>query len=165
MARAIRPDGSTKEKTKPNKEKTKKVIMMKEMTKSLPESMNLPVEILVKIFNCLRNQDIRCGVSLACRNFYEICQEESLVPVKDLCIYGDKKHQGFWTARPSYGLRDFESVAEIIIRSKKLTALKFKSVNLETANALLRIAFHACPKLTHVEIEEISDMYPKVYSK
>ena len=48
---------------------------------------------------------------------------------------------------------------------KKLTALKFKSVNLETANALLRIAFHACPKLTHVEIEEISDMYPTVYSK
>ena len=130
----------------------------------------IPVEIWAKILNylpyiCVYEDNITCELSLVCKKFEEICQSESLVPVKDLCIYGDKKHQGFWTARPSYGLRDFESVAEIIIRSKKLTALKFKSVNLETANALLRIAFHACPKLTHVEIEEISDMYPTVYSK
>ena len=126
----------------------------------------IPVEIWAKILNylpyiCVYEDNITCELSLVCKKFEEICQSESLVPVKDLCIYGDKKHQGFWTARPSYGLRDFESVAEIIIRSKKLTALKFKSVNLETAKALMRIAFYACPKLTHVEIEEISDMYPK----
>ena len=45
---------------------------------------SLPVEVLVKIFNYLPNQDIRCGVSLACKMFYEICRDESLVPVKDL---------------------------------------------------------------------------------
>ena len=36
------------------------------------------------------NQDIRCEVSLACKWFYELCEDESLVPVKDLCIFGDK---------------------------------------------------------------------------
>ena len=156
MARAIRPDGSTKEKTKPNKEKTKKVIMMKEMTKSLPESMNLPVEILVKIFNCLRNQDIRCGVSLACRNFYEICQEESLVPVKDLCIYGDKNF--------FYRLRDFGVLFDIIQKSKNLTSLKMKGLNLVSANILAKRALKNCPKLRHLQIAEtpkmpISELY------
>ena len=67
--------------------------MMKGMTESLPELLDLPVEILVKIFNFLPNRDIRCGVSLACTKFQEICQDESLVPVKDLCIYGDKKQR------------------------------------------------------------------------
>ena len=63
--------------------------MMKEASKSAPEELKaLPVEVLVKIFNFLPNRDIRCGVSLACKRFYEICQDESLVPVKDLCIYG-----------------------------------------------------------------------------
>ena len=146
MARIRRPDGSTKEKTKPNKEKTKKVIMMKEMTKSLPESMNLPVEILVKIFNCLSNQDIRCGVSLACRNFYEICQEESLVPVKDLCIYGDKNF--------FYRLRDLEVLSDIIEKSKNLTSLKLYGLNLNTANILVKNALNACPKLIQLLITE-----------
>ena len=149
MARAIRPDGSTKEKTKPNKEKTKKVIMMKEMTKSLPESMNLPVEILVKIFNCLSNQDIRCGVSLACRNFYEICQEESLVPVKDLCIYGGDK-----TICYNLRLRDFEVLSDIMEKSKNLTSLKLYGLNLNTAKILVKSALNACPKLIQLLITE-----------
>ena len=108
---------STKEKTNLIKEKTKKALM-KEMTKSLPELMDLPVEVLVKIFNFLPNHDIRCGVSLTCKNFYELCQDESLVPVKDLCIYGDKKH--------FYHLRDIEAVSDIIVQSKNLTSLKIK---------------------------------------
>ena len=83
---------------------------MKEMTKSLPELMDLPVEVLAKIFNFLSNQDIRCGVSLACKRFYEICRDESLVPIKDLCIFGDKKC--------FYRLRDIEAVSEIIVQSK-----------------------------------------------
>ena len=66
------------------------MMMMKEKAKSLAD---LPVEILAKIFNFLPNQDIRCGVSLVCKEFYEICQDESLVPVKDLCIYGDKNNE------------------------------------------------------------------------
>ena len=149
MARAIRPDGSTKEKTNAIKEKTKKAIMMKEMTKSLPESMNLPVEILVKIFNCLRNQDIRCGVSLACRNFYEICQEESLVPVKDLCIYGGDK-----TICYNLFLRDFEVLSDIIEKSKNLTSLKLYGLNLNTANILVKSALNTCPKLIQLLITE-----------
>ena len=46
---------STTEKTSPIKEKTKKV-MMKGMTESLPELLDLPVEVLVKIFNFLPNR-------------------------------------------------------------------------------------------------------------
>ena len=64
-------------------------MMMKKTTKSLiVELEDLPVEVLVKIFNYLSNRNIRCGVSLVCKRFQEICQDESLVPVKDLCIYG-----------------------------------------------------------------------------
>ena len=127
--------------------------MMKEMTKSLPESMNLPVEILVKIFNCLSNQDIRCGVSLACRNFYEICQEESLVPVKDLCIYGGDK-----TICYNLRLRDFEVLSDIIEKSKNLTSLKLYGLNLNTANILVKSALNACPKLSHLQIAETPKM-------
>ena len=57
----------------------KKESMMNETTKSL---MDLPVELLVEIFKFLPNHDIRCGVSLACKMFYETCQE--FFPVKDL---------------------------------------------------------------------------------
>ena len=69
--------------------------MTKEITKSAAELEAMPIdvrampnEILMKIFNFLPNHDIRRGVSLVCKKFYEICQDESLVPVKDLCIYG-----------------------------------------------------------------------------
>ena len=120
--------------------------MMKETTKSLA----LPVEVLVKIFNFLPNHDIRCGVSLVCQKFYKICQDESLVPVKDLVIHGDKQL--------SYGLRDFEAVSDIIVRSKTLTSLKIKALNLETAKQLVRIALQSCPKLIHLETIETPQM-------
>merc|ERR1712072_133888 len=99
--------------------------LMKEKTKPLPELKYLPVEVLAKIFNFLPNHDIRCGVSLACKKFYEICQDESLVPVKDLCIYGHpedgkSKEKG----KQCYSLRNFEAVSDIITRSKNLTLLK-----------------------------------------
>ena len=131
---------------------------MKEMTKSLPTwpipallpIPALPVEVLAKIFNFLANEDIRCGVSLACTEFYEICQDESLVPVTDLCIYGDKNR--------SYFLRDIEAVSDIIIQSKNLTCLKMKGLNLITANILLSIALDACPKLIELEIAETPEM-------
>ena len=69
--------------------------MMKGMTESLPELLDLPVEVLVKIFNFLPNHhhDIRCGISLTCKKFHEICQDESLVPVKDLCLFGQPFNQ------------------------------------------------------------------------
>ena len=47
---------------------------------------DMPNEILVKIFNFLPNHDVRFGISLACKRFHEICQDETLVLVKDLCI-------------------------------------------------------------------------------
>ena len=122
----------TLEETKTVEEEEKKKSM-----KIMDFSMDLPVEILVKIFNFLPNHDIRCGVSLTCKNFQKICQDESLVPVKDLCIHGDKQL--------SYGLRDFEDVSDIIVRSKSLTSLKIKALNLETAKRLVHIAFEACP--------------------
>ena len=57
----------TLEKTETVKEKKKKS-MTNEMTKSL---MDLPAEILVKIFNFLPNHhhDIRYGISLTCKKF------------------------------------------------------------------------------------------------
>ena len=128
---------------------------MKEMTKSLPELMDLPVEVLAKIFNFLSNQDIRCGVSLACKNFYKICKDESLVPVKDLCIYGQpedgkSKKEG----KQCYSLRNIGAVFDIITQSKNLTFLKIKAMDPESVNELVSTALQACPKLTHLEIIE-----------
>ena len=57
------------EQTEPNQEKTE---LVKEKTLE-----DLPVEVLVKIFNYLRNHNIRCGISLACKKFLKICQNES----------------------------------------------------------------------------------------
>ena len=81
------------EQSRPIKEKTshiralEKTETVDEKKKSmLNEMMDLSAEVLVKIFNFLPNYDIRCGVSMACKKFHEICQDESLVPVKDLGI-------------------------------------------------------------------------------
>ena len=147
----------SEEKTKAVDDKGKKT-MMKEMTKSLAELEAMPVEVLVKIFNFLPNQDICCGVSLTCKKFQEICQDESLVPVKDLCIYGQpedgkSKKEG---KQCSYSLRNIEAVFDIITQSKKLTFLKIKALNPESVNELVSTALQACPKLTHLEIIETS---------
>ena len=121
----------------------------------------LPVEVLVKIFNFLPNHDIRCGVSLTCKKFYEICQDESLVPVKDLCIYG--RILGRYMVKDSrkwannYNLRNIKAVQDIIIQSKNLTFLKIKSLNTKATNKLVSIALKACPKLRHLEIVEPTD--------
>ena len=131
---------------------------MKETTKPLlTELKELPNEILVKIFNFLPNHDIRCGVSLACKKFKEICQDESLVPVKDLCIYGQpedgkSKKEG----KQCYSLRNIGAVFDIITQSKNLTYLKIKAMDPESVNELVSTALQACPKLTHLEIIETS---------
>ena len=140
----------SKEKTELVEEKRKKPAMTKEVTKSLSELKELPNEILVKIFNFLPNHDIRCGVSLACKKFKEICQDESLVPVKDLCIYGDKKN--------GWKLKDIGAVSDIIVQSKNLTSLKIKALEPNSRNHLVTIALQACPKLIHLEIFETPEM-------
>ena len=133
-------------------------IMMKETTKPLEESkvFPFPVEVWVKIFNFLSNHDIHCGVSLVCKKFQEICQDESLVPVKDLCIYGHpegrkskKKEQ---KGKQNYCLS--EAVFDIIRQSKNLTSLKIKALNQETTNELVSIALQSCPNLTTLEVFE-----------
>ena len=143
--------------------------MMKETTKSLAELEAFPLEVLVKIFNFLPNHDVRCGVTLACKRFKEICQDESLVPVKDLCIYGHpfgpkskkKGHEGkqpYWLCQSAeqrqYG--GDEAIFDIIRQSKNLTFLKIKALDPETVNNLVSIALQACPKLTNLEIIETS---------
>ena len=149
------------EQARPIKEKTSRERTSLEKTETVNEKkkkstsnemMDFPTEVLVKIFNFLPNHDIRCGVSMTCKKFHEICQDESLVPVKDLVIHGDKQL--------SYGLRDFEAVSDIIVRSKKLTSLKIKALNLETAYQLVRKALQECPKLIHLEIVETPEMPP-----
>ena len=149
---------------RPNQEKAKSVeekekkITMKETTKSLVAELEaMPVEVLVKIFNFLPNSDIRCGVSLTCTKFYEICQNESLVPVKDLCIYGHPDVDGKSKKNSKqcvYSLRNIRTVIEKIVQSKNLTSLKIKALTPENVNELVSMALQNCPKLTHLEIIE-----------
>ena len=136
----------SKEKTELVEEKRKKPAMTKEVTKSLMELKELPNEIWVKIFNFLPNHDVRCGVSLTCKKFMEICQDESLVPVKDLCIYGDKKNE--------WKLKDIGAESDIIVQSKNLTSLKIKALEPNSVNQLVTTALQDCPKLIHLEIFE-----------
>ena len=135
------------EQAEPSQEKTE---LVKE--KKLED---LPVEILVKIFNYLRNYDIRCGVSLACKKFLKICRNESLVPVKDLCIKG---HYYFLETQlnvpPLYGLGNIGAVFTTICKAKNLTTLKILGLNYESSNSLVSTALQACPKLIHLEIVE-----------
>ena len=126
----------------------------------------MPGEVLVKIFNFLPNRDIRCGVSLVCQKFKKICQDESLVPVKDLCIYGhpvghpvdrnghpvDRKCKK--KGKQCYSLSNVGAVFDIIRKSKNLTFLKIKALNSESVTELVSIALQACPKLTHLEVIE-----------
>ena len=143
---------SAPEKLEAKPSKRKKT--MKETTKSLLESESLlifPTEILAKIFNFLPNQDIRCGVSLVCKKFYEICQNQSLVPVKDLCICGQptdpkSKKKG----KQHYILKGREAVHEVIKKSENLTYLKIKAVN--NKSSLVYTALQSCPKLSTLEI-------------
>ena len=81
---------------------------------------------------------------LACKEFYKICRDESLVPVKDLCINGGKKNEWEW--------RKFDAVSNIIQKSKDLTFLKINALNPVHVSRLLSIALQSCPKLSQVEI-------------
>jgi len=128
-------------------------MMMKKTTKSLiAELEDLPVEVLVKIFNYLSNRDIRCGISLVCKRFQEICQDESLVPVKDLCIYGQPMGPESKDKQQFYGLENIGAVFDVM--SKNLTSLKIKALNPEAVSEMVSIAIQSCPKLVHLEIIE-----------
>ena len=146
---------SAPEKLEAKPSKRKKT--MKETTKSLLESESLlifPTEILAKIFNFLSNQDIRCGVSSVCKKFYEICQNQSLVPVKDLCIYGQpagpKSEKEGQKGKQDYILKGREAVHDVIKKSENLTYLKIKAVN--NKSSLVYTALQSCPKLSTLEI-------------
>ena len=142
-----------------------KKTIINEVTKSrvLPP-WPFPVEVWVKIFNFLPNQDIRCGVSLVCKKFYEICQNELLVPVKDLCIYGqpvgpkpieDDDKAYYCLGGVAFLAHSIEkAVSDIIRQSKSLTFLKIKALNSKALNQLVLVSLHACPKLSHLEIIE-----------
>ena len=82
--------------------KRRKVAMTKETTESLMKLQDLPVEVLAKIFNFLPSDDIRCRIFLVCKQFYDICQDQSLVPMKGLSIHG---HYFRFRDRKLYGLR------------------------------------------------------------
>ena len=141
----------TMEQTGPSKEKTE---LVKEM-----KLEDLPVEVLAKIFNFLPNHDIRCGVSMACKRFQKICQGESLVPVKDLCIKG---HNYWYEGKQLYGLRNIGGVCDTIVQSKYLTTLKIKALNSESIYRLVSTALQDCPKLIHLEI--VAPKYHKYQS-
>ena len=142
--------------------KRRKKMMMKKTTKSLiAELEDLPVEVLVKIFNYLSNRDIRCGISLVCKRFQEICQDESLVPVKDLCIYGQPMGPESKDKQQFYGLENIGAVFDVM--SKNLTSLKIKALNPEAVGQLVSIALQSCPKLVHLEIIETNKQLGKYF--
>ena len=137
-------------------------MMMKKTTKSLiAELEDLPVEVLVKIFNYLSNRDIRCGISLVCKRFQEICQDESLVPVKDLCIYGQPMGPESKDKQQFYGLENIGAVFDVM--SKNLTSLKIKALNPKAVGQLVSIALQSCPKLVHLEIIETNKQLGKYF--
>ena len=160
----------------------RKKTMIEETTESQANLETLPVEILVKIFNFLPRsghfcgpsstyqmqfQGIFSGISLVCQKFQKICQDESLVPVRDLCILGqpvDWESYNPRTGKPNIGqegkkryMNETEDIKEIIKKSKNLTSLKIKYLNSECTNYLVSTAFRACPKLKHLEIIENSN--------
>ena len=160
----------------------RKKTMIEETTESQANLETLPVEILVKIFNFLPRSGHFCGpsstyqmqfrgifsgISLVCQKFQKICQDESLVPVRDLCILGqpvDWESYNPRTGKPNIGqegkkryMNETEDIKEIIKKSKNLTSLKIKYLNSECTNYLVSTAFRACPKLKHLEIIENSN--------
>ena len=105
---------------------------------------DMPNEILVKIFNFLPNHDVRFGISLACKRFHEICQDESLVLVKDLCINDPSLDEEGYD-------RCMEHISKKIVQSKHLTSLKITKMNSESVDELVSIALKNCPKLIYLE--------------
>ena len=160
----------------------RKKTMIEETTESQANLETLPVEILVKIFNFLPRSRHFCGpsstyqmqfrgifsgISLVCQKFQKICQDESLVPVRDLCILGqpvDWESYNPRTGKPNIGqegkkryMNETEDIKEIIKKSKNLTSLKIKYLNSDCTNYLVSTAFRSCPKLKHLEIIENSN--------
>ena len=108
---------------------------------------DMPNEILVKIFNFLPNHDVRFGISLACKRFHEICKDESLVLIKDLCIndpFLDGQDEDHYD-------RCMEHISKKIVQSKHLTSLKITKMNSESVDELVSIALKNCLKLIYLE--------------
>ena len=108
---------------------------------------DMPNEILVKIFNFLPNHDVRFGISLACKRFHEICKDESLVLIKDLCIndpFLDGQDEDHYD-------RCIEHISKKIVQSKHLTSLKITKMDNFSVDELVSIALKNCPKLIHLE--------------
>ena len=152
-----------------------KKTIINEVTKSrvLPP-WPFPVEVWVKIFNYLQNHDIRFGVSLVCKKFHEICQDELLVPVKDLCIYGhpvggpepkEKDHKQYYRLSGGHRRNAVVAVSDVIRKSKNLKFLKIKALNPEAVNELVNIGLRFCPKLTSLEIIEIEQQRGEYLSR
>ena len=121
---------------------------------------DMPNEILVKIFNFLPNHDVRFGISLACKRFHKICQDKSLILVKDLCINGPFGPE----PDPIHYPRHVEAMTEKIVQSKHLTSLKITKMNYLSVNELVSVALENCPKLIHLEFptgEYISTLQKK----
>jgi len=112
---------------------------------------DMPNEILVKIFNYLPNHDVRFGISLACKRFHEICQDETLVLVKDLCINDAPPILAQFLDGPDHYDQYIKHISEKIVLSKHLTSLKITKMNSESIDELVSIALRNCPKLIYLE--------------
>ena len=108
---------------------------------------DMPNEILVKMFNFLPYHDVHFGISLACKRFHEICKDESLGLVKDLCIndpFLDGQDEDHYD-------RCMEHISKKIVQSKHLTSLKITKMNYMSVDKLVSIALENCPKLIYLE--------------
>jgi len=144
-----------------SKKRKMAIMKLKKLKKGLPRLRvslrrlkllgDMPNEILVKIFNYLPNHDVRFGISLACKRFHEICQDESLVLVKDLCINDAPPILAQFLDGPNHYDQYIKHISEKIVLSKHLTSLKITKMNSESVDELVSIALRNCPKLIYLE--------------
>ena len=116
-----------------NINKTKTLVKMSEM-----KLVNLPDEIILKIFLNLSTYDIRKSISLVCKDFYRLSQDSTLT--RDVYL------------GPKLNKIPEKYVLEVLRQSNHLTKLILE--DLEEADSIIYALILSCPKLKHLELIE-----------
>ena len=116
-----------------NINKTKTLVKMSEM-----KLVNLPDEIILKIFLNLSTYDIRKSICLVCKDFYRLSQDSTLI--RDVYL------------GPKLNKIPEKYVLEVLRLSNHLTKLILE--DLEEADLIIYTLILSCPKLKHLELIE-----------
>ena len=116
-----------------NINKTKTLVKMSEM-----KIVNLPDEIILKIFLNLSTYDIRKSICLVCKDFYRLSQDSTLI--RDVYL------------GPKLNKIPEKYVLEVLRLSNHLTKLILE--DLEEADLIIYTLILSCPKLKHLELIE-----------